>query len=271
MKILTIPVLILFISLTANGKPNDPVVKVNGTPITKEVFEQTYQQNQLFVSDRIVSKRKVLDDLINRELGIQKAKKSKLDTDEEVKRKIEDILYHAMISKDLEPELKKITVADKEVEDYYKENKEYRTSHILLRLRINATEEEISAAQDQIFKIKKDIDKNPAKFSELANKYSQSAAAANGGDIGFMPPPRLAPEYYAAIKGKSKDHITEPVRTQYGYHIIKILAIKDFKDINQGLYKKIIYDQKRDKILENYFDKLKTSAKIEILDKTLTN
>lgn len=79
----------------------------------------------------------------------------------------------------------------------------------------------------------------------------------------------MAPEYFQAIKGKPNDFITPPVRTQFGYHIIKVLAKKDFDTINMGQYKKIVYDRKRDKVLEDYFTGLRKSADIKIQTKYL--
>jgi peptidyl-prolyl cis-trans isomerase C len=82
---------------------DDPVVAtVNGEKILKSTLDQSYQQNLLFLSNKKVTREKVLDDLISRELGVQKAKANKLDKDPVILSKMEDILYHAQISKDLE-------------------------------------------------------------------------------------------------------------------------------------------------------------------------
>lgn len=243
----------------------DPVVAtVNGVQIKKSIFDDSYRQNMMFVSDKVVTKEKVIEDLINRELGILRAKQGKLHEEEIVKRKMEDVLYHAQISKDLEPKLAKIVVTDKDVEDYYKKFPEYRSAHILFRTQAIAEKEEIQAAQDMAMQVYADLRKFPDKFNELANKYSQSTTAQNGGDIGFQPAVRLAPEYFEAINGKENNYLTPPVRSQFGYHIIKVLAKKEFASINTALYKKIVYDIKRDKILEDYFAELRKGANINI-------
>jgi parvulin-like peptidyl-prolyl isomerase len=74
----------------------------------------------------------------------------------------------------------------------------------------------------------------------------------------------LAPEYFVAIKGKSKGHVTSPVRTQFGFHLIKIIDVKKFSDINKDLYKKIIYDNKRDNLMDKHFANLRSKANIKI-------
>jgi parvulin-like peptidyl-prolyl isomerase len=239
------------------------VAVVNGEKIFDDELSNKYKQNQLFVSAKKVNKKKTLENIINRKLGIQRAKKSKLQNNALVKYKMEDVLYHAQISKDLEPLLKGIKVTNGDVKKYYSENREYRTAHILIRSAINMSKKQLKAIHTIAMSAYKKVIKNPRKFSEIANQYSQSLASPNGGDIGFQPSTRLAPEYFQAIKGKSPGYITKPVSTQYGLHIIKVLAVKNYKDINKNLYKKIIYDQKRDKKLEEYYESLRKSAKIK--------
>lgn len=244
----------------------DVVATVNGRAITKKQFEEYHLQNLKFVGQRKITKEVSLQDLIKRELGIQKAKKTGLDKDPTVIARQEDILYHAQISKDLENEFKKITVTDEDVKKYYETegNKEYRTAHILYRLRAEPTPTEVEAALDQSMAIYSQLQKKPEDFAKLANKFSQTSGAPVGGDLGYQPPTRLAPEYFEAIKGQKEGFITKPVRTQMGYHVIKVLGVKSFNQIDKDLYKKIIYDKKRDAMIENYFAQLQKGADIKV-------
>jgi parvulin-like peptidyl-prolyl isomerase len=256
--------LTLFSMLAFAQTPNDVVATVNGKNITKAQLNDYHQQNLRFISQRKITREVSLDDLINRELGIQLAKKNGIDKDPIVVGKMEEVMYHAQISKDLEGELKKITVSDDEVRKYYSDNKEYRSAHILYRVRAQPTPEEVKKALEQSLSIYEEVSKSPDAFASLANKYSQSTAAPVGGDLGFQPPTRLAPEYYAAIKGQKVGFISRPVRTQMGYHIIKVLGVKEFDQIDKNLYKKVIYDQKRDSILASYFKNMQKGANIKI-------
>ena len=261
--LIIIPAIFSFAAFAATD--NDPVVAtVNEAKLNKSLLENSFKQNMLFVSERSLSKEKTLEDLINRELGIQKAKKSKLDQDDMVRMKMEDVLYHAQVSKDLEPGLKAIKVSDEDVKEYYKENQEYRTAHILLRVRSQPEKAEYEAAQKRAFELYDALKKTPDKFAEFSNKNSQSSNAPTGGDMGFQPSVRLAPEYYQAIKGKQKGYISPPVRTLFGYHIIKVLGVKAYNEIDMSLYKKIIFDKKRDKLIEEYFAGLRKGAQISI-------
>jgi peptidyl-prolyl cis-trans isomerase C len=262
MKNLSLAVIALTLAIPAFAQ-NQVVATVNGRSITKKQFEEYHLQNLKFVGQRKISKEVSLQDLINRELGIQKAKKTGLDKDPGVISKQEDILFHAQISKDLENEFKKINVSDDDVKKYYENNKEYRTANILYRLRAEPTPEEVKAALLQSTEIYEVLQKEPDSFTKYANKFTQSSTAPVGGDLGFQPPTRLAPEYFEAIKGQKVGFISKPVRTQLGYHVIKILGVKTFDQIDKNLYKKIIYDTKRDAMIENYFKGLAKGADIK--------
>lgn len=250
----------------AQQKDGDAVVAtVNGFEIKQNQLNQAFEQNSMFVSDKIVTKEKVMYDIINREIGIKKAKEGKLDQDPIVKAKMEDVLYHAQISKDLEKKLQGITVSDKEAQDYYGKNKEYRTAHILFRIKVIGPEKaEVEEATKKALEVYKELQLKPQQWPELANKYSQSSTAAAAGDMGYVPAVKYAPEYFKAINGKPNGYISPPVRTQFGLHIIKVLGVKEWKDADLALYKKIVYDQKRDKILDEYFAEARKTAQIKI-------
>jgi parvulin-like peptidyl-prolyl isomerase len=263
---------LLIFSITINvfaAKETVVVATVNGEKIFKKELDESFRQRMLFVNDKPASKDSVLDEIINRRLGIALALKNKLNNNPIVKQKMQEVMYHAQISKDLEPLLKRISVTDSDVKNYYKKHMEYRTAHILFRVRAQPDEAEVKAALAQALKVYTSLKTNPDRFAVLANKFSQSSTAPNGGDMGFQPASRLAPEYFTAIKDKDNGYITSPVRTQFGYHIIKILAAKDFKSINMAFYKKIVYDQKRDSILQKYFADLRRGANIKVLVKEL--
>ncbi len=262
-------ILVLLVALATQAAPKKIVATVNGTNITKDELDQAYLLNKYVVTNDPVTMKTVLTDLINKKLGIAKAEKNKLASDPVVKSKLDEVLFNAQVSKDLEGEFKKIKVTDSDVQKFYNEFPEYRTAHILLRMRVAPSQNEVEAAQKKIFEIHSQLEKEPNKFAELADKYSQSPNAHTGGDVGYQAAFFMAPEYFAAVKGQKAGHITRPVRTQLGWHVIKVLGVKKFDEINMGAYKKFVYDRKRDQIIDKYFENLRKSAKIKILDKNL--
>ncbi|MBD66953.1 MAG: hypothetical protein CME62_17250 [Halobacteriovoraceae bacterium] len=269
MRVLCILIFILSFATFANDK--DPVVAtVNGKKINQSTLMMYHEQNLRFVrANRKVTLESSLNDLINRIIGIESAKKANMDKQPEVKKKMNDVMYHAYISKEITPLLKKIDVKEKDIKAYYNDNPEYRTSQILLRLRAQPTKDEVAEVFEKALNIHNELKKDPEKFTALAQQYGQTSTSQAGGDLGYQPATRLSAEYYSAIKGKKVGTIVEPFRSQYGIHIVKITGKKEYKQIDQDLYKKIVYDIKRDEILENYFDKLRAKANVKINKKDL--
>lgn len=265
--ILTVLLSISTLSFAQKKTEDNPVVaEVGKYKIRKSTLMKYHSQNLNFVrSDKTITKESSLNDLINRTIGIQKGKANNLHKKPEVIKKLNDIIYHAQISKDLTPAFKKIgKISDAEVMKYCKENPEYRTSQILHRLRTQPSKKDVADGFDIALTVYNELVKKPENFSKLAKKYSQTQNANTGGDLGFQPRPRLSKEFYEQVKGKKKGYITKPFRTQYGVHIVMVTDIKDCKDVEKNMYKKIVYDIKRDQIIADYFKDLRTKAKIKI-------
>lgn len=273
--ILLTAILTLSTNIFANNA--DPVVaEVNGKKIKKSTLLSYHKQNLNFIQNKKkINLETSLNDLVDRIIGIDAAKKAQIDKRPDVIKKMNDIVYHAFISDELAPKLNKIKVTDNEIKTYYKANPEYRTSQILLRLRTLPSEEEVAQALEAAQRIynqaRKDMKKNPNIFAELAQKYGQTTTAPIGGDMGYQPKVRLSTEYYAAIKGKKKGYIPNPFRTQYGIHVVMVTGEKTYEQIDKDLYKKIIYDEKRDAILAKYFADKRKASKVKINKQELVN
>ncbi|MGZ3690978.1 MAG: peptidylprolyl isomerase [Pseudobdellovibrio sp.] len=92
--------------------------------------------------------------------------------------------------------------------------KSYRAAHILVKTKFEA--------EDILLKLHKT--KNPESFESLARKYSTCSSSINGGDLGEIKLGKAAEEFEEAALKLAENEITEqPVRTQFGYHIIKRL------------------------------------------------
>lgn len=259
------------LSLSLNLFAEDPIVaEVNGTTIRKSTLLQYHEQNLSFVeANKDVSIERSLNDLIDRAIGIKAAKEKNVDKRPDVIKKMNDIVYHAYISDELTPELKKIKVTDSDIKSYYEKFPEYKTSQILLRLRTIPSPEDVAKSLELANKIYTEALSNPKQFNALAAKYSQTASSITGGDMGYQPRSRLTKDYFEAIHKKSNNFITKPFRSQYGYHIVMLTGVKEYKQIDMDMYKKIVYDTKRDEILLKYFETKRKSAKIKINKKEL--
>src|SRR3989338_3876001 len=133
---------LLAISLAAPGAgAATELAKVNGSTITLEDFNKKYQENQQYFQYGSPTKKGVLDDLIKRELGVQEARKLNLDKSPDVVERMNTVLYHALLEKQLSNEIETIHVNDDDAEGFYKKNPEIRTSHIFVAVPFGATKE----------------------------------------------------------------------------------------------------------------------------------
>ena len=139
-----------------------------------------------------------------------------------------------------------------------------KASHILIDTTKLKTEGELETAKQKIEEIKEEID-NGADFAETAREYSTCPSAKDGGDIGFYQKNGTLVEELAEVTFSMKvGEISEPVKTQFGYHIIKVTGKEEGKDVS---YKDvadmvdIVYMQiKTEALLKGLYEK----AEIEI-------
>ena len=127
----------------------------------------------------------------------------------------------------------KITISEREVSDFYELNqerfidpKQIKASHILFKLSPDASKSEEAKAKEKALAILKRA-RDGEDFAALARKYSQGPTASKGGNLGYFKRGQmLKPFEELAFKLKAGD-IGEPVRTQFGWHIIKVEDIKE--------------------------------------------
>jgi peptidyl-prolyl cis-trans isomerase D len=130
-----------------------------------------------------------------------------------------------------------ITVPEDEIKKYYEDNaakfkqkEERKASHILINAGPTTKDEEKKAAKEKADDIYKQVKANPAAFADLAKKYSQDPGSGKqGGDLGFFSRGMMVPPFEQAVFSMKKGDIKEPVLSDFGYHIIKLVDIKPEK------------------------------------------
>lgn len=129
-------------------------------------------------------------------------------------------------------------VSDDEKRSYFDANKNafsgerVRASHVLIDTRKMKTDAELEGAKQKIEDIKKEID-NGADFAEMAKKYSDCPSAEKGGDINFFQRKGSMVEEFAKVAFSMEvGEVSEPVKTPFGYHIIKVTDREEGKDVS---------------------------------------
>ena len=189
-----------------------------------------------------------------------------------------------------------IKISDKDCEQYYKKNpnkfknpEQVRASHILISAnpyqiqeeltkggKEKITEKDLTTAINKKMeeqktlakKISKELKADKSKFAQYAKKYSQDPMSAkNGGDLGFFDKEKMVPEFSKAAFSAKPNTVSDPVETQYGYHIIIVTDRKAAGVIPYQKAKSDIKDflsaQKEIEILDNLIESSKKNAEIE--------
>ncbi len=252
------------VSFAANP-PAHELAKINDAVISTADFEAKYKESLRFFRFKAPTRKNVLDEMVNRELAIQEAKKLGIDKDPEVRDRIETVLYHSLLDKKLGSKFENIQISDKELEAFYQKNPEVRTSHIFVQLRPDANKAQEKVAFEKIKTAEAELKKGERPFAEIAKTYSEGVPAMNGGDIDYQPKDKLDPTYYQTAVGLKKVGAVSPViRTQFGLHIVKLTGIHDFKDIDKAYFKRMIFDEKRTEIFEHYIAELKQKSSVNV-------
>ncbi|MDD5329706.1 MAG: peptidylprolyl isomerase [Sulfuricella sp.] len=238
------------------------IATVNGTPISQAKFDFILKVNASRGQPDSPEVRKAIHEmLVNKELLLQAAVKKGMDKMPEIATQIElgreDILANAY----LQDYVKTHPVGDDELKAEYEQikaqmkaqmgDKEYHARHILV--------EKESEAKDILAKLKKG-----EKFEKLAEKSKDPGSKAKGGDLGWASPTNFVPEFSAAMTKLQKgQYTTTPVKSQFGWHVIKLDDVRTSEPPAFDEVKEKLRQRHQQQIVEKALTELKSQAKIE--------
>tara|TARA_B100000315_G_scaffold33171_1_gene27844 strand:+ start:12774 stop:14354 length:1581 start_codon:yes stop_codon:yes gene_type:complete len=168
----------------------------------------------------------------------------------------------------------RIKVNEKEVESYYSKNKkkflkpvEIKAYHIIFV--VNNKEDKVKAARQKkkALRVLKLVRKNK-DFKKLAKTYSEGPSKDTGGDLGWVKKGTMISSFEKAAFSLKKGETSSLVKTDYGYHIIKVVDRREAKnrvlDEARGEIKKILFKNKYDDKYDQWMAELKKNAFIEV-------
>ncbi|MGM0440967.1 MAG: peptidylprolyl isomerase [Elusimicrobiota bacterium] len=246
-------------------------------------------------------KKRLLDQMIDEKLLIQKAEAEEITVkEEEIDQGMEEIrgrfdsemdfqneitkqgLTGENFRENLKQQIRVIKLTNQdvrskispptedEVKEYYEENKEemvvpeqVRARHILIKTGDERTENEaLKKIEDILSKVKKE----PQNFSEFAEEFSEGPSANMGGDLGYFAQREMPESFSEAAFNLNIDEVSEPVKTSFGYHIIKVVGKRssekrNFSEIRDRL-RNLLYQKKMEDEYEKYLRELRDEAKI---------
>lgn len=253
----TLALLLLPVSVMAKTV----LATVDGVEITQEMLESYALQRGAPSRDAINAdqKRKLLKELIDRELLYKEAVNQGLDKTRHAKSEIDSArrnILASMVIRNLNSADKAIT--EQMLKDAYNDfvktlsNKESKARHILVSSR------EIAEA------LIKELDKG-ADFAKLAGEKSEGPSKTAGGDLGWFRAEEMVPPFAEALGKLKKGHYTKtPVQTQFGWHIIlledtRAIEPPPFESLKKQLHEKVSNDR-----ISDYLKSLNDKAKIVI-------
>ena len=238
------------------------IASVNKQNITFDTFQQAYTK---VVNETInpPNHNQFLDDLIQFEMGVQEAKKKRIAANSTVQEEMRKLLYRWLVEKDLGSKVQGIKVSETEMRRYYRNNPEIRTSHILIELSQDATKQQKSAARKRAMQIYADVKKSKRPFEELVKLYTDDVFTKDmGGDLGWQSRSMMMPAYYNAVIKLRPGQIAPLIKTQYGFHIIKLTGKHNYNQARKEYIRLAIFERKRAKLFNDYFTRLKKRYKI---------
>lgn len=157
-----------------------------------------------------------------------------------------------------------------ENKDKYKQKEQIKASHILFKTDKNTPEAEKKKKEADAKKVAAEAKKKGANFEELAKKYSEGPTAQRGGDLGTFSRGRMVKQFEDVAFAAKPNDVVGPVETQFGFHIIKVHektaeVQRPFPEVKDSILTSLKARQKS-KATRDLLDKLKTEAKIEVLE-----
>jgi peptidyl-prolyl cis-trans isomerase C len=213
-------------------------------------------------------KRQFVENLVMNDLLYEEGRVAGYDKDTEVERQVNDLRKRLVVQRVMRQYQTPPSVTDEQVRAQYDQNPvlysttQIHASHILLK-------DEETAKQ-----VLQEVREHPDHFADLAReKSTDTISAKKGGDLGTFGPGRMVPEFEKVAFALKPGEISDPVKTQYGWHIITVVERKDGEpkpfdqvkeQIRAALRNRAVQDQ-----VQAHFDGLKKTADLKIDDAAL--
>lgn len=270
---------LVFLALSAcNAGKGEVVAEINGEAITKEeLYQEMLKQGGKQLLDRMIDQKLIQQ--AAKEKGVTATEEQIRERMDEMKEQLggdasfqmylaqygiteeslkQDVRHQLLIEGLLKPEIK---VSEEEMKAYFEENKDMfgepekvKARHILVKSEAQA--KEIRAKLDQ-----------GESFEELAKQYStDEASKANGGDLGYFARGDMVPEFEEVAFSLKPGETSQPVKSQFGYHIIRVEDHQQpvpakYEDKKEEIRQQILQQKIAEK-MEPWLNELRNKAKV---------
>ena len=237
-----------------------PFIEVNGKVIKFGsaiiAFSKIQQSNINFDQKTIFSQ--IVQQLVNEELLSQKIEKENQLTLLALEHEKRSAKAAQMVSKILKkfPSDKLVNSAYQNLTDQLKGSLEYNASHILVK------------EEDQAKNILKNLNAGE-DFEALAKKHSVGPTAKNGGKLNWFDLSTMVPEFSTALMVLSEGDISQPVKTKFGWHVIKLNETREKKIPSLENVRPQLVQNLRQRKINDYLNSLSENSEINFLGKNI--
>ncbi|MGD2119789.1 MAG: peptidylprolyl isomerase [Chromatiales bacterium] len=254
------------LAASSADRAENVLLTVNEIPVSELMLQLYAADRKIQPADNPEAQKQqrigLVNEMINTVLLSEQASKEKLDEEPTIREALElarrKILTQAAITKHLQS----FNITEEQIRDAYDrgverlaDKNEYHTSHILLD-----TEQ---AANQAISRLN-----NGEDFAKLAKEVSTDPTNSRGGDLGWLAPQNMQPEFAAAVLKLGKGAYTgTPIKTSFGWHVIQLQDTRTpptpkLEDVRDGIITNLKKQQ-----LQQYVNELRQQAKIEVKNK----
>lgn len=245
---------------------NKILARINGREITERDMQLAIskfprERQGYLTTDE--GKRQLLEQLISFELYYNYSKEIGLEESQEFNEKLEILKREILTQMAIEKVISEVNVTDEEIKDYYESNKKAFT------IGESITAKHILVDNEELAKEIKDKVENGMTFESAAEEYSSCPSKAQGGSLGKFGKGQMVPEFEKAAFELEIGVVSEPVKTQFGYHLIKVENKEEAKakSLNEveGTIKSGLSQEKQNYKYMSFTDDLKKKYLVEIL------
>ena len=242
------------------------VARVNGQDITESElleFIKPFGQQAMMLYGTEQGRKMILDDVITMRLYAIDGEAQKLDETPEFQAQLAAARRAMLAQASMRKAIDGLTVSDDEAQKFYTENQKLfvQQERVHARHILVSGDENLAKVQEAL--------KEGTSFDAVAKEYSiDPGSAANGGDLGEFPRGVMVPEFEkTAFALKEPGEVSEPVKTQFGWHIIKLEeripeSAAPFEEVKERILQEL-RDQKTQQVLQDKSKELEGLYKVE--------
>lgn len=246
------------------------IAKVGDVELTKDdmirIMRNLPQEQQQQVAG-VEGRKQLLNEMVAGELFYLQGKAEGFDTEAKYQELVAEAQRTILQQYTMQKVLGNINVSEEDMKAYYEENKvkfqagaTAKASHILM------------AEEDAIKDVQAEIAAG-LSFAEAAAKYSTCPSKERGGDLGSFEQGRMVPEFEEVAFSQEIGSISQPVKTQFGYHLILVeerneASAKSFEEVSEQISQEMTY-QKQTEVYMSEVAKLKATYPVEVFEEAL--